>query len=476
MDRSTLHNILCGGLIGLLLSGGCEKPAEQVPPPPSPSMGMDSLEAGVQAAIQSAIEQARSATGTESADDAWLRLAMTYHGNELLDEACECYRITTVLNPDRGQAWYGHGLALADQGLSQEAVTAFAQAQSVAPHYAPAAWTAGYVLLELDRLQDARSRFESALAIDEDSPAARIGLARVALSDKQPELAASILESLRLDVSNTYLDLLLAKAYRQQGRIAEAAALLTEGVQDPPRFNDPWADAVLNHGASYEACVSRVDRLLGDGAVRDALALARESLKNYPDNIPLLNRISVAQANLGQRDQALRTLKRVLRLDETSASTHLNLSMQYQAANDLTRARRHAQQCVKLNPTLPDGHLQMGRVHMLNQEITPAAASYARAFELGVQSVEERLVYANLLTRTGQFEGSLRQYRNVLQQQPANGQALAGVIDVFMVSGNLEQAGKAAQIAMARAPEHPTVRQVINSLQSRIRQQGNISP
>ena len=188
-------------------------------------------------------------------------------------------------------------------------------------------------------------------------PAARVGLARVALSSNQPELAASILESLRLDTTNTYLDLLLAKAYRQQGRIAEAAALLAGGVQNPPRFDDPWADAITDHGASYEACVSRVDRLIGNGAMRDALTLARDGLKTYPDDIPLLNRISVAQSNLGQREQALRTLKRVLRIDEASASTHLNLSMQYQAADDLVRARRHAQQCIQLNPTLPEGHL-----------------------------------------------------------------------------------------------------------------------
>ena len=216
--------------------------------------------------------------------------------------------------------------------------------------------------------------------------------------------------------------------------------------------------------------------MLGDGAVRDALQAAREALKTYPDNIPLLNRISVAQSNLGQRDQALRTLKRVLRLDETSAATHLNLSMQYQAANDLVRARRHAQQCVELNPTLPDGHLQMGRVHMLNNDTQDAARSYDRAFELGLQDVNERLILANLLTRVGRFEDSLRQYQNVLKQQPANGQALAGVVDVFMVSGNLEQAGRAAQIAMARAPKHPTVQQVVNSLQSRIRLQESTSP
>jgi tetratricopeptide (TPR) repeat protein len=439
-------------------------------------MGYESLEPGVQTAIRSAIEQVQSSTQSDSAAEAWLQLAMTYHGNGLLQEADTCYQVTTSLDPDRGQAWYGHGLALEELGQPQQAIVAFNQAHAAAPKYAPAAWNTGYVLLELDQLEDARSAFETALNIDGDSPAARVGLARVALSSDQPELAASILESLRLDISNTYLDLLLAKAYRQQGRIEDAAALLAGGVQNPPRFNDPWADDVENHGASYEACVARVDRLMGNGAMRDALTLARESLETYPDDIPLLNRVSVAQSNLGQRDQALRTLKRVLRLDETSAATHLNLSMQYQAADDLTRARRHAQQCVQLNPTLPEGHLQMGRIHMLNSNIPQAAQSYARAFELGVQDIDERLVLANLLTRIRQFDASLRQYQNVLKQQPANGQALAGVVDVFLVSGNLEQAGQAAQVAMARAPDHPTVQQVVKSLQSRIRQQGNTTP
>ena len=399
MIRRHLHILLSCTLFAPLLVGGCEKP-QQTPPPPAPSMGYGTLEPGVQNAIRSAIEQVETTTATEKAPDAWLQLAMTYHGNDLLQEACTCYQVANALDPDRGLAWYGHGLALADMGTDQQqAIALFDQAQARAPKYAPASWKAGYLLLELDRIEDARSRFESTLRIDDDSPAARIGLARAALDSQQPELAASILESLRLDISNTYLDLLLAKAYRQQGRIKDAAALLTDGIQDPPRFNDPWADEIANRGASYEACVSRVDRMLGDGAVRDALQAAREALKTYPDNIPLLNRISVAQSNLGQRDQALRTLKRVLRLDETSAATHLNLSMQYQAANDLVRARRHAQQCVELNPTLPDGHLQMGRVHMLNNDTQDAARSYDRAFELGLQDVNERLILANLLTR-----------------------------------------------------------------------------
>lgn len=441
-------------------------------------MGYDMLEPGVQNAIRSAIEAVQAPEATRSTPLAWLQLAMCYHGNELLQEACTCYQVTHELDPGLGQAWHGHGLALADTGKPLEAIRAFQQALSNAPEYAPAAWNAGYLYLELGQLQQAQDQFEAALEINASSPAARIGLARTALSSNQPILAASILEALRLDTSNTYINLLLAKAYRQQGRVDEAAALLATGIGDPPRFSDTWSDAIQDMGQSYEALITKIDRRLGDGSNREALQIARAALKRHPDNIPLLNRISVAQSKLGQRDQALRTLKRVLRLDEQSAVTHLNLSMQYQAANDLSQAHRHAQRSAELNPTLPETHLQVGRIHLLNNDVFAAADAYTRAFNLGVQDIDERLLFANMLTRTGRFGESASQYMIVLNQQPSNGQALAGMIDVYMVSGDLERAARAAQTAMANAPEHPMVQKVFNSLQTRIRnqQQGNTTP
>ena len=456
---------------------GCEK-AVTAPPPPEPTMGYDSLEPGVQDAIRAAIEAIEAPETTRIASLAWLQLAMCYHGNELLPEACTCYQVTQKLDPGLGQAWHGHGLALADLGKPLEAIGAFQQALSNAPGYAPAAWNAGYLHLELGQLQQAQEQFEAALKIEPSSPAARVGLARTALNSNQPVLAASILEALRLDTSNTYLNLLLAKAYRQQNRVEEAAVLLAAGIDDPPRFSDAWSDAILDMGQSYEALISKIDRRLGDGSNRKAIQIARAALKRHPDNIPLLNRISVAQSSLGQRDQALRTLKRVLRLDEQSAVTHLNLSMQYQAAKDLSQAHRHAQRSAELNPTLPEAHLQVGRIHLLNNDVFAAANAYSRAFDLGAQDIDERLLYANMLTRTGRFGDSAAQYMIVLKQQPSNGQALGGMVDVYMVSGDLERAARAAQIAMAKAPEHPTVQKVFSSLQARIRnqQQGSTTP
>ena len=456
---------------------GCEK-AVTAPPPPEPTMGYDSLEPGVQDAIRAAIEAIEAPNPTRITSLAWLQLAMCYHGNELLPEACTCYQVTQKLDPGLGQAWHGHGLALADLGKPLEAIGAFQQALSNAPGYAPAAWNAGYLHLELGQLQQAQEQFEAALKIEPSSPAARVGLARTALNSNQPVLAASILEALRLDTSNTYLNLLLAKAYRQQNRVEEAAVLLAAGIDDPPRFSDAWSDAILDMGQSYEALISKIDRRLGDGSNRKAIQIARAALKRHPDNIPLLNRISVAQSSLGQRDQALRTLKRVLRLDEQSAVTHLNLSMQYQAAKDLSQAHRHAQRSAELNPTLPEAHLQVGRIHLLNNDVFAAANAYSRAFDLGAQDIDERLLYANMLTPTGRFGDSAAQYMIVLKQQPSNGQALGGMVDVYMVSGDLERAARAAQIAMAKAPEHPTVQKVFSSLQARIRnqQQGSTTP
>ena len=259
-------------------------------------MGYEVLEPGVQAAVRTALEAVERDPGNA---DAWNELALTYHGNDLLPEARTCYEAALALHPSRGSAWYRHGLALARSGANLEAIAALDRAKAVSPGYAPAAWRAGYLLLEEGDLEQAAKRFEIALKAKPGDPASRVGLARVALASGRPEVASSILESLRSDIANQYLDFLLAQAYRRQGRIEEAAAMLAAGVSDPPQFEDPWNEAVLDHGASYEALVLRIDRHLARGADREALSQAKLCLKTHPDDIAILNRVSMAQANLG---------------------------------------------------------------------------------------------------------------------------------------------------------------------------------
>ena len=137
--------------------------------------------------------------------------------------------------------------------------------------------------------------------------------------------------------------------------------------------------------------------------------------------------------------------------------------------NDLAKARRHAERSVELNPTIPGTHMQVGRLHMQDNQVFPAAVSLDRAFQLGEQGTDERLLYANVLTRVGRFEESEVQYRILLLRQFDFGSALAGIIDVRMVKGDLQGAAEAANHALAKAPDHPMVQKVIMSLRERIK-------
>jgi len=429
-------------------------------------MGYEALEPGVQVAVKAALQSVQQ---NPAGVDGWNELALTYHGNDLFAEARTCYEAILLLDPSRSSAWYRLALVLAESGRNAEAIIALDQARTASPGYAPSSWQAGYILLEEGDLPGAAERFELALKAKPGDPASRVGLARVALASGRPEVASSILEPLRTEISNQYLDFLLAQSYRRQGRVDEAAALLAAGISDPPQFEDPWMDAVREHGASYEARVLAIDRLLSMGADRDALSASRAALETYPDDVALLNRVSLAQSNLGQRDQAVRTLKRTLRTHEDSAVTHLNLSIQYQAMNDLAKARRHAARSVELNPTIPGTHMQLGRLHMQDDQVFPAAVSLDRAFQLGEQGTDERLLYANILTRVGRFDESVEQYGILLERKPDFGSALAGLIDVHIVRGDLQGAAAAANRAIANAPDDPMVQKLVRSLQDRIK-------
>ncbi len=430
-------------------------------------MGYEVLEPGVQVAVQASIEQVHAKPNVPPAR---LQLAITYHGNDLPNEAMLTYQQILDLDPDAARAWYGLALIHDRAGNPEEALKALQEVRSLAPSYVPAIWKAGYIHLESGRINDAIKAFNETLKISSQDPAARTGLARAALADGRPADAARVLESLRQQLSNSYLDFLLGQSYRRLGREDEAAMLLAKVQGDPPRFNDPWQDTIINAGASYEARIDHVDRLIQSGAYREALEKARTTMEQKPDDLPLLHRISQIQALQGQNEQAVRTLKRALRVDDMYAPTHLNLSIRYQVLKNMTLARRHAARAVELNPKMGEAHLQFARLALADDNIFPAATAMDRAFEYGIQDPESRLMYAHVLTRTGRFDEAQGQYMRVLELDRNRGICWAGLADIHLLRNDLVSAAETIQEGLARAPDDPQVQKLAQLVKQRILQ------
>ncbi|MDG2201098.1 MAG: tetratricopeptide repeat protein [Phycisphaerales bacterium] len=453
---------------------GCDLPDQstaQAPmPAPEPTVPWSSFNSRVQAVLQAGLGAVSAAPDDPTVR---LRLAQLYHGNGLPRQAIETYQQSLDMEPGNSRAWYGLALLLTQEGRIDEAIDAHLQVSRNAPDYAPAIWHRGYLLLDLGRHADAELAFRATMDVEPTSPAARVGLARTALSDGRPGDAVPHLESLRAVVSNSYLDFLLGQAYRRQGRIEEAALLLANVKGDPPQFEDPWHQVILDAGASTQSRIDRIDRLIDAGNLRDAMTETRSAIEDEPENLVLLNRLSHLQAALGQQKACIRTLKRALRIDEAYAPTHLSLSYQYQASDDRSRARAHAQRATELNPNMAQAHMQLGILRVQEQDLPQAIESFDTAFALGIQDTAARHQYAHALTRTGRFPDALKQYQLVLALNRNDGRSWAGLADVYLLQNNLAAARDAVQRGLARAPDSHHLQTMAQVVQERIQSEMN---
>ncbi|MAB82540.1 MAG: hypothetical protein CMJ24_03770 [Phycisphaerae bacterium] len=448
---------------------GCDSPTTEstltLQPPPEPDVDAGRLHPRILTVIEVAIDAVNDTPGDHSAR---LELAQLYHGNELPRQAAVTYRQAIALDHDAPRAWYGLSLLLESNGRINEAIDAIGTVIDMAPEYAPATWRHGYLLLDLGQFDEAKRAFERTLRIEPRNAAAIVGLSRTALATGRPALAAEHIETVRGYANSPYLDFLLGQAYRRLGRVDDAALLLANVQGVAPDFEDPWELEILDRGESTQARINRIDRLIDSAELLESMNATRAALKDEPDHMVLLNRLSHIQNAMGNHKASLRTLKRALRVDEHYAPTHLGLSYRYHAGDEIAKARAHAGRAIAINPNLARAHLQLGLMLILENDPHAAVESLGRAFALGVQDVPSRHQYAHALTRIGRFDDATRQYRLVLLLNRNDGRSWAGLADVQLLLNKVDEARESLLMGLACAPDSPHLKSIADAIDKRL--------
>ncbi len=144
-----------------------------------------------------------------------------------VQKALESYRLTLATYPDDYTALSNSALLLKQRGELAEALTTLEHAVRVAPDQ-PIAWSnLGETYMQLERFEDARKAYESAVKI-QDSSSARGGLFVIGIVTGDTALADTQVQAMRgrrdeVDFLRTRMG---AAAY--QGRMKDAALLATE--------------------------------------------------------------------------------------------------------------------------------------------------------------------------------------------------------------------------------------------------------
>lgn len=440
--------------------------------PPLPP-GLGAMESRFAEAIRRHTEQI-----ARHPDDAapWLDLAVAYHGGDLFGMAVTCYEQALRRGAAAGTTWYLLAHARERSGDLPGATEAMRRAseeidappkERAIPH-----WRLGYWLLDQGDAGAARSAFEHAVALDEDSSAAWFGLAEAALRLDDPAGAIDILErrSLLRGAERGAGHALLAAALRALGRFDAADEALRNAAPGRPAWRDTLLAGVSRARSEVGSIELSAGRLIREGRYAEALPLLQRMLATAPDDRRALNLLGTSYLRLGRHDEALRHLGDAVRIHPRHAQSRLNHAAalfeaaRRAAATDGTpgagastaTALAEVEVALELNPESAGAHELRGVILQSLGRRHEAAAALHRAAAIDERDPARLLRAAAASFEIGDWAEALVAFERYLARDPAQPLALLGRAGALVELDRFEDAEHAIAHAMERlgGPDH----------------------
>jgi tetratricopeptide (TPR) repeat protein len=357
-------------LLVALLDFSCGKPI-----PPVPPVSLSSLDGDVRSAIQkardAAVAQPKSAQATGD-------LGMVLQAHTLYQPALLAYQRAIRLDP-KDFAWrYYLAISLRQTGQLDQALAAITDALRIRPDYAPAILERGELLLKLGRFPESSAVIEPLVKQDPDSPRALYDLGRVKFSQQDFAAAADLYRRATLAYPKYGAAwFALAEANKRLDRRPEAEKDYQSAESykdDHPQANDPLLAEVEKRATGVQ------NRLMQAKALQDArdfdraVALYREVLKQYPDNLEaLVNLLYIAHfpnQSTPQETEELYTRARGANPEYPQVYLYHGTALASQGKFDLAVAE--IQKAIQLKPTDAEAHAWLADVR--EQQHRPADA------------------------------------------------------------------------------------------------------
>lgn len=369
----------------------------------------------------------------------------------------------------------------------------------------------GVVLVGLKEYNKARRAFEAARRIQSGYFPASMNLAALDIHDNHPEAARARYEKiLEATPSNIEVMSALAKLEAAAGNSDEAVHWLERARGIQPRafaVNYALGELFFNRGEYFKATVVLKDALavrpghaealnmlgyaqLQLGLASDAVSTYTKLTTLFPKSAQGLYGLSGAQAARGYRDSAILSLLQALELKPDFPEASNALANLYIEAGKTDEALKIAHQAQRRHPQSPLGFLIAGNIRMAQGKYAQATQAYRSAFELenagsiliklhtalartkGNADADKllanwvethpddalvRLYYADGALKKGDYALAIRQYQQVLEQQPDKLGILHNLGWAYRQQQDMKHALQLAEKAYKIKPDSPAV-------------------
>ena len=405
-------------------------------------------------------------TGEPSALADYARLLQA---NGFAAEAIQAWRLLIREDPEEGRWPYYLAHLYRDAGDIGETTLLLQQTTGHSPDYSPAWLQLGDIALKAGKFATARSCYERRLKLEPTDPYARLGLARIDLqTDRIPEGKTALLELVADHPLFASAHNLLSRLYRDAGQenLAEDHRWLGYKSGRFATAEDPWMrelhawcvnPQLLFVIGMVDFQTNRGDR--GRTEYERAVAVDPED----PGNHELLGDY---YRKLNEPELALASLRQSISLAEFQGLTPPLLSLVNLAAiereqGNFESSRRIAEAGIQAHPRSPELRVELGLTSEALQNFNEAVEAYEQALALSPHDTAAHFHLGELQLRGDQFDDAMASFAASLVQQPTFAPALRYLLQFTLSTDRLVEAGDYADTLLKAYWGDPEVRQLV---------------
>jgi tetratricopeptide (TPR) repeat protein len=415
---------------------------------------------------------------------AYLNLARMQHQEGQQSNAIETYRRVLRLNPNLDEARGNLGALMLTQGAYEEAgrqFQALSPGEKMQNRFLAMKCAALAGAVELEKAEDIIQRLRPPVS-EQDVSLAAFTLAKLGRSS----LVVQMVEPVLPNGASTELRGLLATAYAQTDRLAQARTVFDSIVREDPTQEQPLIDAArvayrqndfegsagyLLHTLEIDKQNSQLQFFFGIVCIRlnlpgDALSALKEAVRLQPENA-LANyalgaamltgdksgdavfyfrkylqlrpadargrfALAVAEFEAQDNESARRDLLPLIHDSSVSFGAHYILGKIYREENDYEPARDHFLAALKMDERNADLHANLAIVYIRQNRLVQAREELDRALTLDPDSylANENLLLVLRKTRDPRAEQQAQKFASVTQKVSDEQKLLLRHIDI----------------------------------------------
>jgi len=266
---------------------------------------------------------------------------------------------TVQASPFSSTAYNGLGVALDQQGQSDEALVRYHKALELDPNNGHVYNGWGVTLDHQGQLDEAMARYQKALELDPNNVYARNNLAWSLVRKGQlDEAIAQFQKTLAVDPDFALAQSNLGVALFRKGLVDEAIARFQKALA----INSNFAEAHFNLGVAFKT----------KGEMDAVVYQYQKALEINPDYTEARYNLGTTFLRIGQVDEALAQFQKVLEIDPNFTQVHTNLGIALAQKGRLDEAIAQFQEAIRLHPDDSDAQKDLAKAQAMAQQASGA--------------------------------------------------------------------------------------------------------